>query len=64
MTILQPKFRPTRRSLMKGAGVFAAMSFLPRNAMSEEEKKLTFYNFDTYIGENTLADFNKASHRH
>ncbi len=29
--------------------------------MSAEEKKLTFYNYDTYIGENTLADFNEAT---
>jgi spermidine/putrescine transport system substrate-binding protein len=54
-------FRPSRRSLLKGSGMFAALAFLPRNAMSEEEKKLTFYNYDTYIGENSLADFNKAT---
>ena len=29
--------------------------------MAEEEKKLNFYNWDTYIGENTLADFNEAT---
>ena len=29
--------------------------------MAEEEKKLNFYNWDTYIGENTLADFNDAT---
>jgi spermidine/putrescine transport system substrate-binding protein len=61
MTLITPKFRPTRRSLMRGAGMFAALSFLPRGAMAEEEKKLTFYNFDTYIGETTLADFNTAT---
>jgi spermidine/putrescine transport system substrate-binding protein len=61
MTKAQPKFRTTRRSVLKGAGMFAAMSFLPRNAMSEEEKKLSFYNYDTYIGETTLADFNAAT---
>ena len=61
MTFIQSSFRPSRRRLMTGAGMFAAMAFLPRNAMSAEEKNLTFYNFDTYIGENTLADFNKAT---
>jgi spermidine/putrescine transport system substrate-binding protein len=29
--------------------------------MSQEEKKLNFYNWDTYIGENTLADFNSST---
>ncbi len=61
MSLIQPKFRPSRRSVMKGAGMFAALSFLPRNAMSAEEKKLAFYNYDTYTGENTLAEFNKAT---
>ena len=41
--------------------MFAGLAFLPRNAMSEEEKKLSFFNYDTYIGENTLADFNAAT---
>jgi spermidine/putrescine transport system substrate-binding protein len=61
MSLIQPKFRPSRRSVLKGSGMFAALAFMPRNAMSEEEKKLTFYNFDTYIGTNSLADFNKAT---
>jgi spermidine/putrescine transport system substrate-binding protein len=61
MTFITPKFRPTRRSLLKGSGMFAALAFMPRNAMSEEEKKLSFYNYDTYIGENTLAEFNAAT---
>ena len=59
--IMNSKFHPSRRSLMKGAGLFAAMTFLPRNAMSEEEKKLSFYNYDTYVGEHSLADFNAAT---
>jgi len=29
--------------------------------MAAEEKKLNFYNWDTYIGETTLEDFNEAS---
>ena len=30
-------------------------------APTGEEKKLNFYNWDTYIGETTLADFKAAS---
>ncbi len=57
-----PKFRPDRRSLLKGTGAaMVGLTFLPRFALSEEEKKLNFFNWDTYIGENTLADFNAAS---
>jgi spermidine/putrescine transport system substrate-binding protein len=61
MTTIQSKLRPTRRSLLRGSGMFAALSFLPRNALSAEDKKLSFYNYDTYIGETTLADFNAAT---
>jgi spermidine/putrescine transport system substrate-binding protein len=61
MAYFQPKFRPSRRSVMKGASMFAALTFLPRHSLAEEEKKLTFYNYDTYTGENTLADFNAAT---
>jgi spermidine/putrescine transport system substrate-binding protein len=62
MTILQPTFRTNRRNLLRGAGtMFAGLTFLPRFALSEEEKKLSFYNYDTYIGEHSLADFNKLT---
>ena len=62
MTTYVPRFRPNRRTLLKGTGAaLAGLTFLPRFAMSEEEKKLNFYNWDTYIGENTLADFNSAT---
>jgi spermidine/putrescine transport system substrate-binding protein len=62
MSTYTPKFRPSRRTLLKGTGAFAAgLTFLPRFAMAEEEKKLNFYNWDTYIGETTLADFNTAT---
>src|SRR5512134_1050218 len=55
------RLRGNRRQLLKGAGMFAALTFLPRHALSEEEKKLSFFNYDTYTGENTLADFNAAT---
>ncbi len=62
MTASLRRTRLNRRSLLKGTGAFAAgLTFLPRFALSEEEKKLNFYNFDTYIGETTLADFNAAT---
>jgi spermidine/putrescine transport system substrate-binding protein len=61
MTYIQPKFRPTRRGVLKATGMFAALTMLPRGAMSAEDKKLSFYNYDTYTGETTLADFQAAT---
>ena len=58
----KPRFMTSRRSVLKGTGAaFIGLTFMPYKAMAEEEKKLNFYNWDTYIGENTLADFNKAT---
>ena len=52
----------TRRSFLAGAGATAAgLTFGPRLAGAAEEAKLNFYNWDTYIGETTLADFSGAS---
>ena len=52
----------SRRNFLKGTGAVAAgLTFLPFKAFSAEEKKLNFYNWDTYIGETTLGDFNKAT---
>jgi spermidine/putrescine transport system substrate-binding protein len=62
MPTFQPRFRPSRRAVLKGSGALAlGLTFLPRFALAEEEKKLNFYNWDTYIGENTLANFNEAT---
>ena len=62
MTTFRPKFSPSRRTLLKGTGaMFAGMTLLPRFSLAEEEKKLNLYNWDTYIGEHTLADFTKAT---
>jgi spermidine/putrescine transport system substrate-binding protein len=59
MTTFAPKLRANRRNLLKGAAtMFAGLTFVPRFALSEEEKKLSFFNYDTYIGEHSLADFN------
>lgn len=62
MTTYRPRYSPSRRSFLAGAGVLGVgLTFLPRLSLSEEEKKLNFYNWDTYIGENTLADFEKTT---
>ena len=57
--------KPTsRRSLLKGLGAAAVgISFLGKKspAWAEEEPKLNFYNWDTYIGETTLQTFKEAS---
>ena len=56
--------RTTRRSLLKGLGAAAVgISLLGKKspAWAEEEPKLNFYNWDTYIGETTLETFKEAS---
>jgi spermidine/putrescine transport system substrate-binding protein len=57
-----PKYRPrfslSRRSMLKGSGALAlGLTFLPRHSLSAEEKKLNLYNWDTYIGNETLPKF-------
>ena len=52
----------TRRSFLAGTGAAAAgISFLPKKGWSAEEAKLNFYNWDTYIGEDTIPDFQDAT---
>ena len=56
--------RTSRRSLLKGLGAAAiGISLLGKKspAWADEEPKLNFYNWDTYIGETTLEDFKEAS---
>ena len=56
------EIRPMRRRFLAGAGAAAAgLALLPRTAFAGEEPKLNFYNWDTYIGETTLADFKARS---
>jgi spermidine/putrescine transport system substrate-binding protein len=67
-------FVQNRRSIIKQLGAAAVgLSFTSslvgcsggsndaKLAATGEEAKLSFYTWDTYIGENTIADFNKAS---
>lgn len=63
MTTYRPRYRPNRRNLLKGGGALAVgLTFLPRLSLAqEEEKRLNFYNWDTYIGETTLDDFKQAT---
>ncbi|MDJ0942260.1 MAG: spermidine/putrescine ABC transporter substrate-binding protein [Kiloniellales bacterium] len=52
----------SRRAFLAGSGAVAAgLTFAPRFGLSAEEPKLNFYNWDTYIGEDTLDDFKDAS---
>ena len=54
--------KSNRRQLLKGAGAaMVGITLMPYKSMAAEEKKLNVYNWDTYIGETTLADFNAAT---
>ncbi len=61
MSTYRPRFRPSRRALLKGSALAMGLTILPRFSLAAEEKKLNFYNWDTYIGENTLSNFNEAT---
>ena len=57
-------FTTSRRSILKGLGAAAiGISLVDKKsaAWADEEKKLNFYNWDTYTGETTLEDFKNAS---
>jgi spermidine/putrescine transport system substrate-binding protein len=57
-----PRRRRSRRNFLAGMGAVAAgLTLTPRLASAQEEKRLNFYNWDTYIGETTLEDFEGAS---
>lgn len=53
----------TRRSFIGGTSAVAVGISLSKGspAFAAEEKKLNFYNWDTYIGPNTLKDFQKST---
>ena len=62
---MKRKFSPmmtSRRKFLAGTGAVAAgLTFAPYKSFSAEEKKINFYNWNTYIGETTLEDFNKET---
>ena len=52
----------SRRRFMAGAAaVGVSFAALPKGLKAQEEPRLNFYNWDTYIGETTLADFKEAT---
>ena len=61
--MMKRKPRPiSRRSLLAGTGAVAAgLTFAPKLGWTAEEAKVNFYNWDTYIGETTLDDFEDAT---
>jgi len=50
-----------RKFLTAGTGIAMGVTLLPYKSMAAEEKKMNLYSWDSYLGENTLADFNKAT---
>ncbi|HMB76744.1 MAG TPA: extracellular solute-binding protein [Kiloniellaceae bacterium] len=56
------KRRFSRRNFLAGTGAVAAgLTLGPKMGWSQEEAQVNFYNWDTYIGETTLADFEDAT---
>ncbi len=53
--------RQALQATIAGFGAAAAGISFGRNAFAAEDKKLNFYNWDTYIGETTLDDFKDTS---
>ena len=51
---------PDRRSLLKGAAA-VGISFSVPPALLAADGKLNFYNWDTYIGEDTISQFESSS---
>lgn len=53
--------RPSRRQFIKSSlAVAAALPMMPRLALAQD-RQVNVYNWDTYIGETTLADFTDAT---
>ena len=54
------KLRINRRSLLQGTTAIGLTLSLPQG-LKANEKKVNFFNWDTYIGETTLEDFTNAT---
>ena len=50
-----------RKFLTAGTGVAMGITLLPYKSMAAEEKKMNLYSWDSYLADNTLADFKKAT---
>ena len=50
-----------RKFLTAGTGVAMGITLLPYKSMAAEEKKMNLYSWDSYLGENTLAEFKDAT---
>ncbi len=62
MPIFQPSSRINRRNVLKGAASVAmGVTLLPYKSMAAEEKKMNLYSWDSYLADNTLADFKKET---
>jgi len=53
--------RTNRRNFLAGLGAAAVGFSFSRSGFAAEEKKLNFYNWDTYIGETTLDTFKEKA---
>jgi len=51
----------SRRRLLKVAGAVGVAAAMPRTGWADEEKKLNFYNWDTYIGTTTVQTFTQKT---
>ncbi len=61
MSKFTSQFQPNRRQIIKGTGVAIGLTLLPYKSMAAEDKSLNLYSWDSYLAENTLADFNAAT---
>ncbi|PZU51259.1 MAG: spermidine/putrescine ABC transporter substrate-binding protein [Sphingomonas sp.] len=55
-------YNPSRRGFLSGLGMASVgLSFGALAGCDSKGKSINFYNWDTYVGETTLADFQKAT---
>jgi spermidine/putrescine transport system substrate-binding protein len=52
----------SRRNMLRGGATLAmGITLLPYKALAAEEAAINLFSWDSYLGENTLADFNAAT---
>ena len=55
---MRNKYHISRRSFLTGTSATAlGLTFLPFSLRAKDQDQLNFYNWDDYIGEDTLSDF-------